>query len=245
MKLISNLDHLIANINTVECYLTEGNDNQQLEISNLIRRGKCLIAYRVKNETRFAPSRFLGYLNNRLEGYDRSAVDGRETNVVINKILGFRPLPNPILKKKFLSYCDNLGLKADNKNHTFWELNLNNEFQSNDELSGEFPEGRIIERKHVVRERNPIIISIVKANFKKKHGRLFCQACNFDFEKIYGPIGKNFIEAHHTIPISEMKPGDKTKPEDIALLCSNCHKMVHKKRPWLSMEKLSSVIKKK
>ena len=99
MELIINLEQLIKNIETVESYLTEGSEAEQSEVSNLIRRGSCLIAYQVNNEVRFAPSRFLGYVNNSLRGHIRSQVDGRETNVVINRILKSQPLPDEKLKK--------------------------------------------------------------------------------------------------------------------------------------------------
>ena len=39
-----------------------------------------------------------------------------------------------------------------------------------------------------------------------------------------------------------MQEGETTKAEDIALLCSNCHKMVHRKRPWLSMKNLKEIL---
>lgn len=51
-----------------------------------------------------------------------------------------------------------------------------------------------------------------------------------------GSGGKDFIEGHHTKLISELSDGDKTRVEDIAMLCSNCHRMVHRK-PILSVEK--------
>jgi len=40
-----------------------------------------------------------------------------------------------------------------------------------------------------------------------------------------------------------MKLGDKTKVEDIAIVCSNCHSMIHRKKPWLTREKLKRIIK--
>ena len=245
MKLINKIEQLIENISTVENYLTEGTVEEQAEVSDLIRRGSCLIAYEINGEVRFAPSRFLGYVNNSLKKHIRSQVDGRETNVELNKILGSQPLPNEKLRAKYLKYCNNLGLKADDKKHKFWKLNLVTDFNKNAELSGEFPEGKIIERKHKARERNPLVIAIAKENFKTKNGKLFCEICEFDFEDKYGELGKGFIEGHHTIAVSEMDIDHKTKPEDIALLCSNCHKMVHKKRPWLSMRDLKKILKTK
>jgi hypothetical protein len=106
-----------------------------------------------------------------------------------------------------------------------------------------FPEGRELFLKHRARERNPAVVQRAKALFLQKHKRFFCQACGFDFEKIYGELGRGFIEAHHTIPVSELSSCSKTKVSDIALICSNCHRMVHRKRPWLTVDKLQSVLK--
>ena len=66
MKLISNRTHLVANIETVENYLTDGDLSEKNILLNLIRKGKCLVACKVDKEYRFAPGRFLGYSNNQL-----------------------------------------------------------------------------------------------------------------------------------------------------------------------------------
>ena len=61
MRLIENKEQLIANINTLEGYLTEGDDYSGGEVKSLIKRGTCFVAYHIDNELRFAPSRFIGY----------------------------------------------------------------------------------------------------------------------------------------------------------------------------------------
>ncbi|WP_276208284.1 HNH endonuclease [Gracilibacillus sp. YIM 98692] len=76
-----------------------------------------------------------------------------------------------------------------------------------------------------------------------KHGRLICEVCEFDFMERYGEIGDGYIEGHHTKPISEMSENEQTKVEDIALVCANCHRMLHRKRPWLSITELKNLIK--
>jgi 5-methylcytosine-specific restriction enzyme A len=71
-----------------------------------------------------------------------------------------------------------------------------------------------------------------------------CQGCDLSFEKIYGYIGANFIEAHHKVPLSSLQEGQQTKlnPEhDFAVLCSNCHRMVHKTKPTLTLEELRNL----
>ncbi|HLL28028.1 MAG TPA: DUF3578 domain-containing protein [Xanthobacteraceae bacterium] len=65
---------------------------------------------------------------------------------------------------------------------------------------------------------------------KKFHG-IRCQTCNLDFSERYGEIGKGFIEAHHLRPIATLEEGVVVKydvADDFAVLCSNCHRMIHR-----------------
>jgi predicted HNH restriction endonuclease len=75
------------------------------------------------------------------------------------------------------------------------------------------------------------------------HGKLKCEVCQFDFKDHYGDIGEGYIEGHHTKPISEMNENELTILEDIALVCANCHRMLHRKRPWISKDKLKELIR--
>ena len=107
-----------------------------------------------------------------------------------------------------------------------------------------FSEGHVNLRQHIIRERNPELIRKAKEKFKLEHnGKLYCEICKFDFFKKYGELGKDFIEAHHIKPISKMKDGEKTNINDIVMLCSNCHSMIHRKKPWLSKDRLSELLK--
>lgn len=107
-----------------------------------------------------------------------------------------------------------------------------------------FPEGKTILRRHIFRERNSKLIKEAKEQFKRKHnGKLYCEVCFINFEEKYGDIGKDFIEGHHIKPISEMGDNEKTNINDIVMLCSNCHSMIHRKRPWLTREDLKYLIK--
>jgi predicted HNH restriction endonuclease len=106
-----------------------------------------------------------------------------------------------------------------------------------------FPEGKLKEQLHKQRERNSSLIKIVKTEVLNQYGKLECQCCGFDFEVKYGELGREFIEAHHTKPVSELhQDGEKTQKEDIALVCANCHRMLHRKRPWLKMNELKNLI---
>lgn len=113
------------------------------------------------------------------------------------------------------------------------------------EEEGEFfeaSEGKILTRIHRTRERNRTIVNKVKARALKAEGTLRCQACNFDFAERYGVHGEGFIEAHHISPIHTLTDDAKTTLSDFALLCANCHRIIHRSRPWLTVEQLQAII---
>lgn len=65
---------------------------------------------------------------------------------------------------------------------------------------------------------------------KKFHGTR-CQACDLDFAERYGEIGHGYIEAHHLRAISKLEEGVAVSYDiaaDFAVLCSNCHRMIHR-----------------
>ncbi|NEQ96998.1 MAG: hypothetical protein F6K30_09770 [Cyanothece sp. SIO2G6] len=107
----------------------------------------------------------------------------------------------------------------------------------------EFPEGKIAYREHRRRERNRKLVKKAKQARKSRDGYLRCEVCNFDFHKAYGDVGEDYIECHHTKPVSQLKPHDKTTIRDLALVCANCHRMLHRKRPWLHPLELKEIIR--
>ncbi|WP_084034529.1 HNH endonuclease [Anaerobacillus alkalilacustris] len=107
-----------------------------------------------------------------------------------------------------------------------------------------FPEGKTVYRLHKTKERNARLIDKRKKQAIERDGSLKCEACGFDFEETYGSVGKNYLEGHHIIPLSETKEPYEAKIEDIVLVCSNCHRMLHRKRPWLTVDQLHNLLKK-
>lgn len=71
-------------------------------------------------------------------------------------------------------------------------------------------------------------------------GTLNCEVCGFDYGQTYGPRGQGFIEVHHVRPLHDSGP-TTTRLRDLALLCSNCHRMIHRTRPWLTPAELRTV----
>ncbi|MBR2654924.1 MAG: HNH endonuclease [Loktanella sp.] len=107
----------------------------------------------------------------------------------------------------------------------------------------EASEGTLVTRTHQARERSSAIVKKKKAQAFQETGRLVCEVCTFDFAATYGERGEKFIECHHTKPVSDLKPGQATKLADLALLCANCHRMVHARRPWLTLDELAKSLR--
>lgn len=72
-----------------------------------------------------------------------------------------------------------------------------------------------------------------------------CHGCAFDFSLVYGSRGEGFIEIHHTKPLSMSDEEQVVNvEEDLVPVCSNCHRMIHRKRDEvLTMEDLKALIR--
>jgi predicted HNH restriction endonuclease len=106
----------------------------------------------------------------------------------------------------------------------------------------EFAEGREFLRLHRARERNRRLVARKKQSVLSECGRLACEVCGFDFAAAYGPRGDGFAECHHTQPISQSAPGRHTRLSELAVVCANCHRMLHR-RPWVSVAGLQAVVR--
>lgn len=83
---------------------------------------------------------------------------------------------------------------------------------------------------------------INRANCIALHG-CRCKACGFDFEDVYGDLGRGFIHVHHVVPVSQMGEGYVVDPwTDLVPLCPNCHAMAHRSNPPVSVELIRGVL---
>lgn len=103
-------------------------------------------------------------------------------------------------------------------------------------------EGQVLYKFHKYRERDTGIVKEKKKQTLKILGKLECEACQFNFEATYGILGSGFIECHHKIPLFKTDLEKITKLEDLALVCSNCHRMLHKSIDTLAVEDLRKLI---
>ena len=106
----------------------------------------------------------------------------------------------------------------------------------------EVNEGAVIYKLHKFRERDIKIIKKKKERELMRLGKLPCEACTFDFFQKYGELGYKYIECHHRTPLSEISTSTKTTLTDLALVCSNCHRMLHRRVDELSVKGLKNIL---
>lgn len=150
-------------------------------------------------------------------------------------------------KEIFFEFNKNLsGLKLTANNIKYIskyinENDLNIDVESYENMDV-YSEGSLVYKWHKFRERNSTIVNKLKAISLKEKGKLACEVCGFDFGLTYGKLGHGFIEAHHKIPLALLKAERQVRMEDFALLCSNCHRMVHRQFNSISIENLTKLL---
>lgn len=170
---------------------------------------------------------------------------------LLKDIIKYFGLKRPYIKKiKNLKETNNvhiklkikvikLSIKIDNEK----ELEDFNDIIVDENIT--YKEGQRKACIHNKIERNPAAVQSAKEYFKKKHdGCLWCEVCKLDFSKEYGELGKDYIEAHHINPLAESEGDVFTTAKDFKMVCSNCHRMLHRHVPCLTVEKLKDIIEK-
>jgi 5-methylcytosine-specific restriction protein A len=70
-----------------------------------------------------------------------------------------------------------------------------------------------------------------------------CKVCGFNFEETYGAMGNGFIHVHHITPISKIGPDYIINPiKDLMPVCPNCHAMLHRENPPITLESLKNIL---
>lgn len=100
-------------------------------------------------------------------------------------------------------------------------------------------EGLIIRTEATRYERSALNRSICLS-----HKGYKCEVCGFSFEEFYGEIGTDFAHVHHIEPVSTMGGEQIVNPLlDLAVVCANCHAMIHRKEPPFKPDELKKLIK--
>jgi len=76
-----------------------------------------------------------------------------------------------------------------------------------------------------------------------QHHGCCCSVCGFDFEHVFGELGRGFIHVHHLIPLADIQEEYEIDPiTDLRPICPNCHAMIHRGPEMLSIEALKRCI---
>lgn len=102
-------------------------------------------------------------------------------------------------------------------------------------------EGRERLVRVISRERDPKLRAAKILHTTQVTGGLGCEVCGFDFQEVYGDRGRDYAEVHHVTPL-HVSGEVETLLEDLAVLCANCHRMVHRGRTWLTPDQLRSLV---
>jgi HNH endonuclease len=108
------------------------------------------------------------------------------------------------------------------------------------DLSG--PEGRVLIKTHRVLERNQVLVKKKKEAVLEATGALACEACRFDFLKTYAELGRGFAECHHLTPLALLTESTQTRMEDLAIVCANCHRMLHRGKQRKTIAQLKDIL---
>lgn len=121
---------------------------------------------------------------------------------------------------------------------TTQNIRLNPYAPTDNEAKKIYTEGTANQVTQTRYERNPF----ARAACIKHYG-YSCSVCKFDFEKHYGEIGRNFIHVHHLIQVATVGKTYEVDPiQDLIPVCPNCHAMLHKQNPPLTIEYLKSLL---
>lgn len=152
------------------------------------------------------------------------------------KIFTFKALEN---ETGFLADREGWG----NEKKIVWEGRVEKELKIlKEDDASTFPEGGERYAVHKAHERDTAFSKRVKLDRIQKVGKLECDVCGFDFSVAFGSHGAGYIEAHHTIPVSQLSGKVKTKASDLALVCSNCHRMLHRGIDLLTIAELKAIL---
>ena len=125
-----------------------------------------------------------------------------------------------------------------------WGLSTGNEVRLSTQLSEEVDE----DEANTVPEgaRRSVLVNTYERDPNARHKciakwGLKCSVCSFDFKECYGDLGEGFIHVHHLKPLGEIGEQYQLNPVvDMRPVCPNCHAMLHRKKPALSIKELSN-----
>jgi|GEM_PF-3710598 len=230
--------------------LSSANSDRREKAVGLVKRGHNFIACLADGSYIFAPSRFAGYKDNNVMEHGYYLYNNcKETDPAVSHILGHMMTDEvgeirQKLEDAYLDFCDDLDIELKNSEWKYWLLNKDIGGRAGGNSRFELKIGRLPDldlptdemarltedqmkrvKNHLRRERNPQVRRAVLKQAKYKIS-LACNMCGYAHERTPSRIEEAQFEAHHNIPLKE--GARDTDLQDISLLCSNCHRLIHR-----------------
>lgn len=134
------------------------------------------------------------------------------------------------LGEKFLLQQGDNWIALENSANTTLPEEINN--------PENYPEGAKTSITINAVERNPKARAVCIAHY----GHI-CVACRFDFAATYGEFGREYIHVHHINPLKDVTDEYNVDPiKDLAPVCPNCHAMIHRREPCLTIAELQKIL---
>ena len=89
---------------------------------------------------------------------------------------------------------------------------------------------------HLQRERDPAIAKAKRTAARLPDGRLPCEACGFAARDQYPGLDGDLCEVHHRQPLAAAVAQVATSVADLAIMCPNCHRAIHRTDPLMSVD---------
>lgn len=254
MLLATKPKHVVDNLLRLHSYALGTKEEQKFHFDRLYN-AEHQVYYNMAEGTVFAPVKWCGARDNSIADYDIKK--GPVTQVFQRALekVGYRQLTEgrngyDEIYREFLTFCGGFGFKhsganvphSDSRPRTFWALEFSRgrkqSFPDEVDDEGNFSEGAVKQVLVNAYERSTAARLACIAHYGWN-----CQACDLNFEKQYGELGAEFIHVHHLRPVSQLQESYKVDPvADLRPVCPNCHAMIHRQDPPLSISSLRMLL---
>jgi HNH endonuclease len=215
------------------------------------------VYYKTPEGAIFAPVKWCGAQGNSIDRYaDRKRKISQYYQRALSKI-GFKPITigqatYDEIYREFLDFCYGFGFKnsvaglphSDSRPRKFWttgfkfDLALQN-FSDEVDDPQSYHEGATKTVSVNSYERNARARLACIAHYGWN-----CQVCGLNFQDRYGDRGAELIHVHHVRALHEIGEDYKVDPiNDLRPVCPNCHAMIHRQKPYLTIEELAEIVK--
>lgn len=252
----TSVDDVTRNLLRLHSYAL-GTPQERVFHFNRIYNAEHQVYYKTPEGAIFAPVKWCGARDNSIARYDQRKRKISQYYQRALRNIGFNPITisQPTydeIYREFIDFCYGFKFKdsvagiphSDSRPRKFWSTG----FVFDAELQNYSDE---VDEPHNYHEGATKTVSVnsYERNSKARlaciaHYGWQCQACQLNFDDRYGIRGKEFIHVHHVRALHEIGEEYEVDPiNDLRPVCPNCHAMIHRQKPYLTIEELVEILK--